>query len=105
MIIKHLYQVDCLSLLCLILFLEFCLIPTFGTYFCVSSFYLTLFYFYVLDRFYVLVMFPKLEKVALCRRYLMWPNSIFPFGHQIYMLRGASYVECMGLSGVVGQLL
>ena len=88
MIIKHLYQVDCLSLLCLILFLEFCLILSFGTYFSVSSFCLTQFYFYVLDRFYVLVMFPKLEKVVLCRRCLLWPNSILPFVHQSYMLYG-----------------
>lgn len=33
--------------------------------------------------------------------YLVAANCI-PFGHQIYMLRGASYVECMGLSGVSG---
>ena len=61
---------DCLSSFCLVLFLRYCLAPSFVTYSFAVSFFSSLcgVFFYVLGR---LVMFPELGEVALYMRCLM----------------------------------
>ena len=71
---------DCLFPHPLVLFLRFCLVPSFGTYSSVSSFYLILCaYFYMLDTFYT---FLDLVDVALCRRYAVGSSHRHLCGHQ-----------------------
>ena len=65
-------------LLHLVLFMRFCVIYLFGTYFSLSLFYLILcVYFYVLG---ILAMFTNLGEMILCRSHPMRPSSMFPSG-------------------------
>ena len=89
-----LYWVDCLSPIKLVLLLGFYLVTSFGTYCSVTSFCLICcFYFYV---FGILLIFPYLREVALCRRHAMGHSSTLPSCHQSYMLSGC---PLYGLSG------
>ena len=103
MVIKNLYQVDCLSLLCLVLFLEFCLIPSFGTYSSVSSFCLTLCF--ISMHWTGWLYFLSLRKWPYVGDVLCGLTACSLLVTRAICFRGASYVGLMGLSGVVGQLL
>lgn len=73
MIIILFYQVDCIALLCLVLYVRFCLISFFfGTYFSVSSLCQFSIYFYVLGG---LVICPNLRNVVLYRKCFLGPQK------------------------------
>ena len=87
--IKHIYQVDCLSPFCLVLFLRFCL-ASIGTYSFVSLFCLIFCVcFYVLGKS---ATSPSLE-VALCRKCPVGLRSAIPPDHQSHVLKGCHLHE------------
>ena len=83
-----LFQGDCLSPFCLVLFLRFYLVLSIGTYSSVSSFYLVpCAYFYVLGKSAIS---PSLEGVTLFRRCPVGLRSAIPPIHQSQELKGCS---------------
>ena len=72
-------QVDFLSPLHLVIFPEFYLVPSFGICSSVVSFYLVCCCYLYVSR--MLIMFLNFGEMTFCRKYPMYPNSAFLFGH------------------------
>ena len=91
MIMMSFYWVDYLSPLCLVL-LWFYLVPSFGTYSSVASFWLILFYFYVLG---MSVTFLILEKWPYVGDILWNPATQSSLVTRALCSRGVPYMDCV----------
>lgn len=95
------YQVNCLSPFCLVTFLKFCLIPSFGMYFSVSSLWLIFcLYFFVLDKSIYLSILEKCPNANV----LCGPGKCCPLVTRAICSTGVFYGGCV-LSSVVSRLI